>query len=253
MQDLKIALVQADQIWEDKEGNYKLYEGLLSDVDSDIIALPEMFNTCFSMNTSLAETMEGSSVQWLKELAAKKNAAVYTSLMINEGDKIFNRGVFVKPDGTIHTYDKRKRFGMAKEDEHFDAGTTPTVVNFRSWNIMLQICYDLRFPEIARNELKDDSPLYDLILYVANWPSKRSKHWDILLSARAIENQSYVVGVNRMGTDANGFDYSGNSRGINPLGTVTKTHENKQEVLEFVINHTELGSIREMLPFLKDR
>lgn len=254
MRDLNITLVQADQVWEDVQANLNHYNSLLADVDStDLIVLPEMFQTAFSMNTSLAETMDGTSISWLKEIASKKDCAIYSSLIISEGDEFFNRGVFVFPSGEIKIYDKRKTFGLAKENEYFTAGNEEQIVSWRGWNIQLQICYDLRFPEIVRNRIKENGDAaYDLVLYVANWPEKRSAHWNSLLKARAIENQSYVVGVNRVGRDGNGYFYSGDSKLINALGVETILPIGKESCESHVIIKEELDNIREMLPFLCD-
>lgn len=255
MRDLNITLVQADQIWENVQANLDHYQSLLTEVNStDLIVLPEMFQTAFSMNTSLAETMDGVSISWLKKVAFEKDCAIYTSLMISENDIFYNRGVFVLPSGEVKAYDKRKTFGLAKENDHFTAGNEQQIVSWRGWNIQLQICYDLRFPEIVRNEINENGqPIYDLILYVANWPEKRSAHWNALIKARAIENQSYVVGVNRVGTDANGFTYSGDTQIVDALGKIVALPV-KQELLQtLVIKKDVLNNIREMLPFLSDR
>ena len=252
---LNITLVQADQVWENVQANLDHYQSLLKDADStDLIVLPEMFQTAFSMNTSLAETMDGKSISWLKKIASEKDSALYTSLMISENDTFYNRGVFVLPSGEIKTYDKRKTFGLAKESNYFTAGEKEQIVSWKGWNIQLQICYDLRFPEIVRNRINENGdPAYDLIVYVANWPEKRSPHWNALLKARAIENQSYVVGVNRVGTDANGFAYSGDTQLIDALGNTTPLTIKKELVQSLVIKKEGLNSIREMLPFLCDR
>lgn len=252
MRDIKVTLVQADQKWEDKEGNFENYINLLQNVDSDLILLPEMFNTCFSMNTEFSESMDGKSIAWLKELAKNKNAAVYTSLMIEDGGGFYNRGVFIYPDGRLKHYDKRKTFGLAGEDKHFNNGVSETIVDYEGWKFQLQICYDLRFPEIVRNEIIDGRPKYDVILYVANWPEKRSVHWKTLLNARAIENQSYVFGVNRFGSDDNGIKYSGDSLFTDALGKVIEL-PTKETVQSFVIKLKSLTEIREKLPFLIDR
>ncbi len=252
MQDLKITLVQADQAWEDREENFKRYDALLKNQDSDLFVLPEMFQTGFSMNTSLCERMNGISIQWLRERAAMYNAAFYTSLMIEENGAHFNRGVFVHPDGTIHSYDKRKCFRLAGEDKHFTSGKSATIVEFRGWKFQLQICYDLRFPKIVQNEIVDGDPIYDIILYVANWPAKRIAHWDALLKARAIENQSYVVGVNRIGTDGNGFEYNGHSTLIDAMGEINDLLPNQSLAKTVVIHCNEITKIRERLPFLSD-
>lgn len=253
MQNLKITLVQADQVWENPQANYANYERLLQSVETDIIVLPEMFQTGFSMNTALAEPFQTSaSLQWLLKLSAEKNAACYTSLMIAENGNFYNRGVFVTPEGEVHHYDKRKTFGLAGENAHFERGTKATIVHYKDWKFQLQICYDLRFPEIVRNQFSNQSAAYDVILYVANWPEKRSVHWSALLRARAIENQCFVVGVNRVGNDPSGFLYSGDSALIDALGTESSLTSKLEEVRTFVMNKTELIKIREMLPFLKD-
>ncbi len=253
MQDLKVTLVQANQVWEDSEANFHNYTQLLENVETDLILLPEMFQTCFSMNLDLAETYEGNSaIEWLKDLAASKNAAVYTSLMVKDEGNHFNRGVFITPEGAISTYDKRKTFGLAKEDKYFASGNTQTIVSYKDWNFNLQICYDLRFPEICRNKISNQFPIYDVLLYVANWPQKRSLHWKSLLRARAIENQCFVIGVNRVGTDGNGFEYSGDSRLIDALGQEYLLEQGKEMTQTFVMKKSELEKIREKLPFLKD-
>lgn len=256
MQDLKIALVQCNQHWQDKAANLLHYEELLKDVDVELILLPEMFQTGFTMNASaLAENKdECPSVNWLKEIAKNKNTAIYTSLIYEEGGQFFNRGVFVFPTGEFQIYDKRKSFGLAGENKFFTQGNSTTIVSYLGWKFQLQICYDLRFPEIARNQmLSNQFPAYDVLLYVANWPEKRAHHWNSLLVARAIENQCYVVAVNRVGKDANGHYYSGDSQVVDANGEVNKCKEGKEMVKTVVIKHEELNQIREMLPFLKDR
>lgn len=254
MQDLRIKLVQTKQFWEDKEANYGHLSRLLAESpEADLILIPEMFNTGFSMKTSLAESMGGTAIQWLKALSSSQNAAIYTSLMIQENGAVYNRGVFVTENDTF-IYDKRKTFGLAQEDKYFNAGVAETIVSFKGWNIQLQICYDLRFPEIARNELAPNGqPKYDLLLYVANWPDKRSLHWNVLLKARAIENQCYVAAVNRVGTDVNGHSYSGDSQVINALGELEKAPSEQESVQVFRLSKRSLQNIREKLPFIKDR
>ncbi|MBL4863182.1 MAG: nitrilase family protein [Crocinitomicaceae bacterium] len=256
MQDLKLTLVQADQIWEDKNANFKNYERLLTGIESDLIILPEMFQTGFSMNTEhLSEAFSASeSIAWLQQMAKKLNAAFYTSLMIKEGDNVFNRGVFVQPDGQVLHYDKRKTFSLAGEDKFIQRGNKETIVDYKNWKIQLQVCYDLRFPEIVRNRIESNQkPAYDLILYVANWPEKRALHWSSLLKARAIENQCYVVGVNRVGIDNNTFSYSGNSMIVNALGKCEELTPHKEHIKTVALNFEELNELRETLPFLIDR
>ena len=254
MQDLTVTLVQANQIWEDKEANYRNYSNILKSIKqpTDLIILPEMFDTGFSMNIQLAETWEkNASLDYLLELAAEYNAAIYTSMMVKINDTIFNRGVFIFPTGKIETYDKRKSFNLGGEDKYYTPGNTETIVNFRDWKINLQICYDLRFPEIARNYEIVGIPKYDLLLYVANWPTTRIEHWNILLKARAIENQSYVIGVNRFGQDGHNLLYSGNSSIIDPLGKIECKLEN-QMIFTSTLSKLTLINTRISLPFLKD-
>ncbi|MBP5983186.1 MAG: nitrilase family protein [Fluviicola sp.] len=256
MRDLRITLVQANQIWEDKQANLNHFEQLIAEVETDLFVFPEMFHTGFSMNPEkLAESMtESQGLSWLKRIAAEKNAACYTSLIIEENNCYFNRGVFVEPSGKTTIYDKRKRFALAGEDLVFSAGKSSTIVDYNGWKINLQICYDLRFPEICRNEIKDETALYDVLIYVANWPERRKHHWNSLLIARAIENQCIVIGVNRVGTDANSLSYSGNSVVINALGEITATtNENEEHIVTSFISKDSLLETREKLPFLKDK
>lgn len=255
MQDLKIALVQANQIWENKNANFENYQRLIKEVEADLILLPEMFQTGFSMNTSqLAEEWQKSaSVEWLKLISRTKNCAIYTSLMISENGKFFNRGVFVKPNGEVETYDKRKTFSLAGEDKSFDSGSKNTIIEYLGWKFQLHICYDLRFPEISRNSLSpNQTPTYDVLLYVANWPEKRVSHWNALLKARAIENQAFVLGVNRVGKDDNKLCYSGESKVINALGEFNTLDLYEENVLIEILQKDKLTEIRKSLPFLSD-
>lgn len=256
MQDLNVTLVQADQRWEDKQANFLNYTRLLEGVETDFIVLPEMFHTGFTMNVAtMAEDMENSiGTAWLKNLSREKNAAVYTSLIIREGDKVYNRGIFVEPSGKVMHYDKRKSFGLAGEDRFFTPGQAETIVEYRDWKIQLQICYDLRFPEIVRNRINSNQkPAYDVIVYVANWPEKRSLHWNTLLTARAIENQCFVIGVNRVGKDANDLVYCGDSQLVNAQGIGQILEKNQEMVVTTVMKSNDLQKTRELLPFLKDR
>lgn len=255
MQDLRVTLVQANQVWEDKKANFWNYEKLLFEMEAtDLIILPEMFQTGFTMNAAdFAETMDGKSIGWLKEMAKKYHAAIYTSLIILDDGNYFNRGVFVKPTGELSCYDKRHRFAMAGEDLNFAAGEQERIVEYLDWKINLQVCYDLRFPESCRNSEKNGEALYDLLLYVANWPDRRISHWNALLPARAIENQCYVVGVNRVGTDASELNYSGESAAYNELGErISNLHINDESIEKIVLSHDLLMKTRERLPFLRD-
>lgn len=255
MQDLKVALVQANQIWENKTANFENYLSLLKNVNADLILLPEMFQTGFSMNTKeMAENWaNSSSIEWLKAISESKNCAIYTSLIISENDKFYNRGVFIYPNGDVKKYDKRKTFSLAGEGNHYCYGESETIVEYLGWRFQLQICYDLRFPEIARNYiLPNQIPAYDVLVYVANWPEKRVNHWNSLLVARAIENQSYVLGVNRIGRDANDIKYSGNSKAINALGEIISSEEKNENVILTILKKEELLTTRTSLPFLQD-
>jgi len=218
MPDLRVSIVQSMLHWEAAEANRAMLASKLALLKgtTDLIVLPEMFTTGFSMRShELAETMAGATVQWMREQAEALGAALYGSVIITEGGACFNRGLFVQPDGTMERYDKRHLFRFAKETDHFSPGARRVVVEWRGWRILLQICFDLRFPVFARN--RGD---YDAILYVANWPDARSFAWNQLLIARAIENQSYVTGVNRVGMDGKGMHYSGNSVVIDPRGSL---------------------------------
>ncbi len=255
MQNLSVTLVQTTQQWENKAGNLTHFDDLFAQLpETDLVLLPEMFHTGFSMNAeALAETMNAVGIAWLQKMAKEKDTAIYTSLIIKEGDHFYNRGVFVHPDGNIDIYDKQKRFAMAGEDLVYSAGEKPTIVQWKGWNINLQICYDLRFPEIVRNSLNEDgSAAYDVILYVANWPERRALHWKSLLVARAIENQCYVAGLNRVGTDGNGLTYSGDSMVVDALGTVHGCTPSVEEIKTVELNYTDLMTVRQQLPFLKD-
>ena len=255
MQNLSITLVQTEQFWEDKAKNLAHFEQLLEGIEAtDLILFPEMFHTGFSMNAAeLAETRDNSlGLDWLRKQAKKQQAAVYTSLIITENGHFYNRGVFVEPDGKITTYDKRKLFGMADESKYYTAGEKEVIVTYKNWNINLQICYDLRFPENIRNSEINGKARYDLLLYVANWPERRISHWSALLPARAIENQCCVAGVNRIGLDANNLNYNGKSEIINLLGEKISNHLGSSNIISTTLDYTELVSLREKLPFLKD-
>jgi len=256
MQDLRVTLIQANQVWEDKSANLSHFEELFQGMEStDLVLLPEMFQSAFTMNAAtMAEEMNGESVTWLKTMSAKHNTAIYTSLIIKEAANYFNRGLFVRPDGQVSVYDKRQRFAMAGEDTVFAAGTNETLVEWKEWKINLQICYDLRFPELCRNEQTASGVKYDTLLYVANWPERRIGHWSALLRARAIENQCYVVGVNRVGDDATGLHYNGASAVFDPLGEeISNLPENMESVHQIVLSKNALNEVRTRLPFLKDR
>ena len=212
---LKISLVQLDIVWENKKLNYELIDNYLQEIqDTDIIVLPEMFATGFSMNpVKLAETEDGETLNFLRQKAKEKDAAITGSVIINDKGKYFNRLFWVTPDDDVSYYDKRHLFRMSEENEHYTAGNHKLSISYKGWRILPLICYDLRFPVWSRN--RND---FDLIIYVANWPAVRRHVWKTLLQARALENQVYVVGVNRVGKDGNGKSFSGDSMAISPKG-----------------------------------
>jgi len=256
MQNLRISLVQTKQYWEDKKQNFEHFEKLLQGAEpTDVLIFPEMFHTGFTMNTNaMSETMSGEGMHWLTTTANSLNTAVVASLIIKEEGKFFNRMVFIEPNGSVHSYDKRKLFTLAKEDQHYSPGKENTIVTYKGWKILLQICYDLRFPEQSRNKLNSaGEPSYDLALYVANWPNRRSMHWKTLLQARAIENQCFVAAVNRVGKDANELDYSGDSSIIDALGAIREQVADIEGVFTQVLTKNELQEVRDKLAFLKDQ
>lgn len=251
METLKITTIQTNLIWEDVKKNMLNFEHKILNIDepTEVIVLPEMFTTGFSMKPEeFAESMEGNSVDWMKRMAARTNALLIGSLIIKEDGKYVNRLLAVRPDGSLEFYDKRHLFAMAGENKEYTPGDKRLIINYKGWKINPLICYDLRFPVWSRNQ-KD----YDLQIYVANWPEKRSFHWNILLQARAIENQSYVVGVNRIGVDGNGYAHSGDTCVFDPLGIrISKTMPNEEKVETVLLEKSHLEQIRKTLPFMQD-
>ena len=247
---MNITLVQSALYWENIEKNLSSFEEKLNNIgQTDLIILPEMFSTGFSMNASaLAESMDGAAVNWMRKTAAKKNSAITGSLIIREGGKFYNRLIFMRPDGSFEQYNKKHLFTMAKEEETYTAGTEKIIIDYLGWKICPLICYDLRFPIWNRN-LED----YDLAIYVANWPDRRSYHWRSLLTARAIENQCYVAAVNRVGTDGKDLYYSGHSSLIDPTGEAIYQKADAEDIQQIDLNKEYLIEIRTKLPFLKDR
>lgn len=250
--NLKVTIFQAYLFWENIEKNLQNIGLRLSGgvrEKTDLIVLPEMFNTGFTMRAEeLAEDMDGKTMQWIKKTAASYDCVVTGSLMIKEDGKFYNRMVWVKPDGQCQYYDKHHLFGLGDEDKSFSPGTEPVIVELKGWKIRLAVCYDLRFPVWLRNK----NSAYDILLLVASWPDKRSSHWRTLIHARAIENQSYVIGVNRVGHDGNQIYHSGHSMCIDPLGNTVYYKPEDEDLYTFSINYTELEKIRRQFPFLKD-
>ena len=252
MENLNISILQANLHWENSSENLVMFDELLQQISekTDLIILPEMFSTGFSMNAeNLAETMNGKSVEWMKKKAGELDSAITGSLIITENGNYYNRLFFVYPDGSYKTYDKRHTFTLAKEDETYTAGKERLVVELKGWKICPLICYDLRFPVYARNT--ED---YDVLIYVANWPEKRVNAWDALLKARAIENMSYCVGVNRTGEDGDGYVYNGHSAVYDCLGNaMTALDREVIFVEELKLKRSHIRETRGKLKFLEDR
>ncbi|WP_167607342.1 amidohydrolase [Maribellus sediminis] len=249
MQNLKITIIQPDIIWENVETNLDKYNYIISGVaETDVIVLPEMFTTGFSMKIDeLKETIDDESVSWMKQLAKEKQAAVVGSLIIEEHGKVYNRAVWAFPEGSLSTYDKHHLYTMGQETEHYTAGTSKTIVEYKGWKFCPLICYDLRFPVWARNA--ED---YDVLIYMANWPSPRHHVWKNLLVARAIENQCYCIGCNRVGSDGAGLNYLGDSAMVSPKGFAEFMGE-QEAVQTFEISYDDLHRFRKSFPLLSDR
>ncbi len=217
MSVIRVALIQSELVWQDSAANRNALERQIQKhKDAQLFLLPEMFNTGFSMDsTRIAETMEGLTVQWMQQQAKHTGAAICGSVAIADAGQIFNRLLFVTPDGVVQFYDKRHLFRMGGEQQHYKSGSERVIVSYLGFRFCLQVCYDLRFPVFARNQQD-----YDVLIYVANWPEPRRQVWRTLLQARAIENQAYVLGCNRIGTDGNALNYSGDSMVVNYLGQI---------------------------------
>lgn len=248
---LLITLVQPDIVWEDKYANLEQYAGMIASITepTQVIVLPEMFSTGFSMNSAaLAEPMDGPSVSWMKDMSARFRHIVTGSLIISENGNYYNRMLWVQPDGKIGHYDKRHLFGLAHENHYYSGGDRRLIVQVNGWRILLIVCYDLRFPVWSRNQDGE----YDVMLCVANWPAARSLAWKTLLQARAIENQCYAVGVNRIGTDGRGHYYSGDSSVFDPVGEKVFQLTNEICCTTIALSKKTVNATRETLPFLRD-
>ncbi|PZX62907.1 amidohydrolase [Hydrotalea sandarakina] len=254
MKDLRISLVQTHLQWEDIAGNLQQLEAKLQSIPigTHIVVLPEMFSTGFSMQPErLAETMQGNTILWMKKMAESKKCIITGSLIIQENDCYYNRLIWMLPNGQMGFYDKRHCFAYAGEDKHYTPGNKRLIASVNGWKINVQICYDLRFPVWARQQA-NNPPEYDVLIYVANWPEKRIHAWKSLLIARAIENQCYVIGVNRIGNDGNGIAHSGDSMAINPLGEILWHEANKEAIGDVTLSSDFLNEVRSRFPFLAD-
>ena len=256
MQPLTITLIQTNLHWENKAANLLMLEQKIKSMEerTEIIVLPEMFSTGFSMNAkALAEDMDGETFNWIKRVAAENKVILTGSLIIKENENFYNRLIWMLPNGQYGVYDKRHLFGFGNETEHYSAGNKRLIASVKGWKINLQICYDLRFPVWARQKPANKNEAeYDVLIYVANWPERRSHAWKTLLCARAIENQCYVVGVNRVGDDGNNIYHSGNSMVIDPLGQVLYHKAEEEDIFTITLDKEKLNEVRNKFPFLKD-
>jgi len=251
MKNLKVTILQTYLFWENIDRNLQNIDVKLSEIreKTDLIVLPEMFSTGFSMNAEkLAEPMNGKTMDWMNKIARRHDCVVTGSIIIKENGRYYNRLIWMRPDGSNEYYDKRHLFAMGKEHENYTAGNKKLVVELNGWKICPMICYDLRFPVWLRNVNME----YDLLLIVANWPEKRISHWRSLINTRAIENQAYVIGVNRVGHDGNEFYHTGDSTCVDPNGNVVYHKHDMEDLYSLSILADEVTKTRLNLPFLKD-
>jgi omega-amidase len=249
---LNFTIIQSLLHWENRDANLKMFEKKIKAIPgkTEVVLLPETFTTGFSMKPrEFAETMDGVTVQWMKRMAAEKKVIIAGSVIIQEEGDYYNRLIWMLPNGNYGVYNKRHRFAYAGEDKEFSAGNKRLIASVNGWKINLMVCYDLRFPVWARQTDKQE---YDVLVYVANWPERRSLAWKTLLQARAIENQCYVIGVNRVGDDGNQIHYSGESMAIDPLGEVLYIKKEVEDIFTVSLNKEQLDCVREKLPFWKD-
>ena len=255
MSNLHITIVQTDIFWEDKKANLDSLSEKIKGIKekTEIIVLPEMFNTGFGLKKeTLAETMDGETICWMKNIATKKKIILTGSIMIKENGSYFNRLLWVLPNGQLGFYDKHHLFGYSGEDVHFTPGNKRLIPSVNGWKISVQICYDLRFPVWSRQQISENGPEYDVLINVANWPQNRINTWEILLKARAIENQCYVIGVNRVGVDGNNISYNGNSLIVEPTGEKLYEKKGGEDIFTMALDKEILENTREKYPFWKD-
>ena len=263
MEDLKVTLIQTELHWENRNKNLKMFEEKITQINqkTDLIILPEMFNSGFTMNTlDVAEKMDGESINWMSQQASKYGCVITGSLIIEENGMYFNRLIWMDAKGNYQIYNKRHLFRIANEQHYFESGNEKIIVVLKGWKICPLICYDLRFPVWSRNKASgpktqdsrhrtQEYTAYDVLIYVANWPERRNAHWKLLLPARAIENQAYVVGVNRVGKDRNEISYSGDSIVIHPRGEALSNLKAQEDAIETIIlNYSELEELRKSFP-----
>jgi predicted amidohydrolase len=261
MSSLTVTIIQANLHWENKEANLQMFSEKIKSLreKTEVVILPEMFSTGFSMKPEmLAEKMDGGTIQWMKNAASSEKIILTGSVIIEEDGKYFNRLIWMLPTSEYGYYDKRHLFAYANEDKHYTAGNKKLIASVNGWKINLQVCYDLRFPVWSRQaplpegERQRARPEYDILIYVANWPEKRIRAWKTLLPARAIENQCYVIGVNRVGVDGNNYYHNGDSMVIDPMGEILYQKSNEEDVFTVTLLKEKLTEVRERFPFWKD-
>ncbi|HTI11385.1 MAG TPA: amidohydrolase [Puia sp.] len=255
MMPLTVTTIQANLRWEDKTANLNYFDNKINGIReaTEVVILPEMFSTGFSMRPEiLAERMDGPTLDWMKRTAGQKKVILTGSLIIEEEGNYYNRLIWMLPNGQYGYYDKRHRFAYAGENQHYTAGHKRLIASVKGWKVNLLVCYDLRFPVWSRQGGTANGPEYDLLIYVANWPERRSLAWKTLLQARAIENQSYVVGVNRVGEDGNKIDHSGDTMIIDPLGEVCYHGLKEEAVFTYTLRKERLEEVRNRFPFWRD-
>jgi omega-amidase len=255
MLPLTITLIQTNLFWENKKANLDMLQQKIESISekTEVVILPEMFSTGFSMHPEkLAETMNGETMQWMKKIAAGKKIILTGSIIIEEGGKYFNRLIWMLPNGEYGFYDKRHLFAFADEHSHYAQGNKKLIASVKGWKINLQVCYDLRFPVWTRQAPGENEAKYDLLINVANWPEKRSTAWKTLLQARAIENQCYVAGVNRVGEDGNQIKYAGDSMLIDPLGEIIYQKNKEEDIFTYTLQKEKVQETRKHFPFWKD-
>ncbi len=261
MTPLSFTLIQTQLHWEDRDANLLMLEQKILAIkeQTHIVVLPEMFSTGFSMKPeTLAEKIDGPVVQWMKKIAAAKKIILAGSVIIEENGSYFNRLIWMLPNGQHGHYDKRHLFAYGEEDQHYTAGTQRLIASVNGWKINLMVCYDLRFPVWARQypspqiDGRGEAFEYDVLIYVANWPERRNVAWKTLLRARAIENQCYVIGVNRVGNDGNNIYHSGDSMVIDPLGEILYQKAHEEDVFTIQFSKERLKEVREKFQFWRD-
>jgi predicted amidohydrolase len=258
MSNLTFTIIQTQLHWQDQAQNLRMLEEKINNIreKTEVVILPEMFTTGFSMNPEqFAEGMDGEPIKWMKRISSERKIILTGSIMIADNGSYYNRLVWMLPNGQMGLYDKKHLFAYADEDKHYASGNKRLIASVKGWKINLQVCYDLRFPVWSRQSYRPGEPTgleYDVLIYVANWPERRSHMWKTLLQARAIENQCFCIGVNRVGNDGNGISYSGDSMVVNPLGEVLYQKATDEDIYTFTLEKEELEKIREKMPFWKD-